>query len=237
MLEMISAFRHPPQKSALLPMQIPKGILWRKEPAVTGYRRLTYKNHKLGRTIDVPVSATPAVLKEIGVVVASDDGFVRLFGPWLEKIYWERRLPASIYASLVVDHDRSRIIVAATSGDIAAFDLRGTTAWTQNLGRPVFATPALNAVNDTLVIAAFGHKAIGLSLEDGSLKNERDLPAPWHAERGGKAAHRNPYASPAVTVQGHSILCAGQSVVCLDATGQTLWQTDLPAEPPSSRPT
>lgn len=226
----ISAFRHAPLKSVLSATDQSDGIRWHKEPAVTGYRRLTYYNQKMDREIAVPVSASPAAIKNIGVVVAADDGYVRMFGVGLEKVFWERRVPASVYASLVVDPVNERVIVAATSGDIVAFDLRGSTAWACRLERPVFATPALHPDRGLLAISAFGHKAVGLNIDDGSLCFDCDLPQPWHASVGGKAAFRNPYASPAFLVGGNSIHCSAQSVVCLCSNGAVLWRTDLPAE-------
>jgi len=230
MSDVISAFRHMPQKSALAPQKVPAAIRWRKEPAVTGYRQLTYHNRTLDRAIPVPISASPAVIRDIGVVVASDDGHVRLFGTGLDKFYWERRMPASIYASLVVDPASERVIVAATSGDVAAFDLRGRLVWSRALGTPVFATPALHSGLRRVVIATFEHKAFGLDLDDGELTFARDLPQPWHTSRGGKAAYRNPYASPAFTGRGTSLVCSADSVLCLDPSGRTLWQTELSAE-------
>ena len=226
----VSAFRHMPQKSALPPLRVSDGISWRKEPAVTGHRRLTYRNRTLDRDVPVPVSASPAVIRDIGAVVASDDGYVRLFGAGLDKAYWERRMSASVYASLVVDPVAERIVVAATSGDVVSLDLRGTVVWTRRLGAAVFATPAIHAERRQLLISAFGHKAVGMSLDDGGLCFERDLPKPWHASPGGKAAHRNPFASPAFTAHGECVLCSAQSTLCLDPSGRELWRTDLPAE-------
>lgn len=226
----IASFRHAPLKSVLRATAQGDGIRWDNEPAVTGYRRLTYHNQRLNRELSVPVSASPAVIKDVGVVVAADDGYVRMFGVGLEKVFWERRVPASVYASLVVDPVNERVIVATTSGDIAAFDLRGNAAWICRLERPVFATPALHPERGLLAVSAFGHKAVGVNISDGSLCFVCDLPQPWHAAVGGKAAFRNPYASPAFLGDGNSIHCSAQSVVCLSPNGVELWRTDLPAE-------
>lgn len=221
----VAWFRHDPTKSVL--GKSSGSFFWHIEPAVCGHRRLTYYNSTLDRTIDVPVSATPAVVNGIGVIVASDDGFVRFFDPTLTQIYWERRLKSSVYASLLVDHERSRVLVAATNGHIFSFDLRGNVAWATKTGVQVCATPTKLLDSEVVVVAAFGSRILGLDLRDGSIVFDRPVPAPWHAEYGGQAAHRDPYASPAATSEGTVIVGCAEFALCFSADGTELWRHEI----------
>jgi outer membrane protein assembly factor BamB len=237
-----AAFRHDPVGRVLPAGRAASGpVAWSSEPAVCGYQRLTYHNDTLGRTIPVPVSASPAVITGVGVLVGSDDGHVRLYDRTLSRIYWQRRLDSAIYASLVVDPARRRVVVAATSGLVTCFDLRGTLSWSARMDTPVFATPLVLPQHDLLVVAAFGGHCSGLALDSGRLVFDRRLPAPWHAAHGGSAAFRDPYASPVATAAGSVIVCAGEHVLCLDPDGSERWRHDtgqaIKASPVSLRAT
>jgi outer membrane protein assembly factor BamB len=220
------AFRHDPTKSTLL-VRSDLAVDWRAEPAVCGYRKLTAVSPRTGTEIPVPVSATPAPVSGVGVVVASDDGYVRMLDRQLQKVYWQRRLDRSIYASLVVDRDRRTVIVATTSGLVTCLTLRGELVWSQALPHPVFATPAVSVERSLLHVATFGSRCYGLALEDGAVAFEAAVPEPWHAAHGGLAAHRDVYASPVVTAASTVVLCAGEHVVCLACDGATVWSRDL----------
>lgn len=218
----VARFRHDPAKSVL--GMSDDSFLWHMDPAVCGYRHLTYYNVTLDRTIDVPVSATPAVVNGVGVIVASDDGFVRFFNPTLTKVYWERRLKSSVYASLVVDRKRNRVIVAATNGHIFSFDLRGDVAWATRTGVQVCATPTTLLDSDVMVVAAFGSRVLGLDLKDGSIAFDQPVPPPWDVVHGGWAAHRDPYASPVATSEGTVIVGCAEFALCFSAEGEELWR-------------
>lgn len=212
---------------SVLPRETGRAIGWTREPAVCDYRRLSYENAALARTVAVPVSATPAVVTGAGVIAATDDGYVRLFDRTLQKVYWERRLDSSVYASLVFDAQRRRVIVAATSGLVACFDLRGTLVWSAKTGFPIYATPTLLPASDLLVIAAFHSRCIGLVLASGEIAFERRVPEPWAAAYGGCAAYRDPYASPATTAQNSAILCCAEHVLCIAPDGSELWRREI----------
>lgn len=233
-MDSVSTFRHEPMKSLIGRKAINQSYLWRSEPAVTRLRRFRYDNKKLGRQIDVPISASPAVIEDVGVVVASDDGFVRFLSCDLSRIFWERRLSASIYASLVVDAVTGRVIVCDTSGLVCAFDLHGKLVWSQNLHHPIFATPAVNLAYDNLTIAAFGNMVFGLSLCAGEIKYQVGLPPPWYLEIGSSAASRNPYASPAATPTGETVCCSGSNVLMFSPSGREVWRASLDADIKSS---
>lgn len=219
----IAAFRHDPVKSVLWAGE-PGRFHWDREPAVCGYRMLTYQSASVGRAVPVPVSATPAVITGVGVCVASDDGYVRLHNTGLTKVYWERRMNSGVYASLVVDAGRGRVIAAATSGLVACFDVRGALVWSADVGAPVFATPTVLSGGDVLVIATFHSNCVGVDLESGALVFQRKLPEPWHAACNGSASYRDPYASPAATDAGTAIICCAEHVLCLAPDGTELWR-------------
>jgi outer membrane protein assembly factor BamB len=233
-MDTVSTFRHEPMKSLIGKTAVNQPFLWRSEPVVTRLRRFHYDNKKLGRQIDVPISASPAVIEDVGVVVASDDGFVRFLSSDLSKVFWERRLSASIYASLVVDAVDGRVIVCDTSGLVCALDLSGKLVWSQNLRHPIFATPAVNLAFDTLTIAAFGNMAFGLSLCAGEIRYQVSLPPPWYIKVDSAIAHRNPYASPAATPTGETVYCSGSNVLMFSSSGQEVWRASLDTDIKSS---
>jgi outer membrane protein assembly factor BamB len=220
------AFRHDPVKSVLLGRPAAP-VHWDREPAVCGHRRYRHHNSVLQRTVPVPFSASPAVVEGVGVVFAGDDGRVRLYDTTLAKIFWERRVDSSVYASLVVDARRRHIVVAATSGLIVCFDLRGALLWSVKLPVPVYATPTTLPEADRLVVAAFHSRCFGIDLSDGTLAFDRGLPQPWSAGHGGTAVHRDPYASPAVTQEGTVVMCCAELALCVDADGSELWRHEL----------
>jgi outer membrane protein assembly factor BamB len=230
---MVSTFRHDPVKSLLGICDDKRRFSWRTEPAVTRLKKFRFENMKLGKLIDVPISATPAVVEGVGVIVASDDGFVRFLKHDLSKAFWQRRLSASIYASLVFDPLAKRIIACDTSGLVCAIDLRGNLCWSQNLRHPLFATPAINTACDSLTIAAFGNLAFSLSLYSGEIQYQADLPSPWYANVDSPVAHRNPYASPAATPSG-AVFCSGSEVIMFSANGSKIWHATFDADIKSS---
>lgn len=221
------AFRHDPVK-AVLDLKPGTGApQWEREPAVCGYRRLYHDSSSAGRAIPVPVSASPAVVTGVGAVAASFDGWVRLFDRDLTTVYWERRLDSPVYSSLVVDQERRTVLVAATSGRVACFDLRGQTVWHTDTGVQLYATPTVLPESGVLVLAGFGSRCLGLELATGRQLFDRELPRPWHAAIGGSAAHRDPYASPVATAEGNVVLGCAEHVLCLAADGSQLWRREL----------
>jgi outer membrane protein assembly factor BamB len=222
------AFRHDPVKSSLRAGQ-PGQVHWGREPIVCGHRMLTFDHPHGGPPLQVPVSATPAVIGGVGVVVAADDGSVRLFSRGLAKVYWQRKLDSPVYASLVVDTTREHIVVAGTNGRVTCLDLRGALVWTVDAGAPVFATPTVVPDADLLVVATFHGRCVGLDLGTGARRFTVSLPEPWHAAHGGSASHRDPYASPAVTAAGDIIVCCAEHVLCLAPDGTTVWRREIGA--------
>lgn len=220
------AFRHDPAR-ATVSVRPGDEVDWAVEPAVVGHRRLTAANRRDGGEVAVPVSATPAVVGGVGAVVASDDGRVRLLDQSLTRVYWERRLDHGVYASLVVDRARRRVVVASTAGLVVCLSLRGELVWSRVLGRPVFATPAPCERRDLLVVATFDSHCHGLRLSDGEPVFDVEVPRPWSAAHAGVAAGRDVYASPVVTGRDTVVVCAGEHVLALDADGRERWRRDL----------
>lgn len=224
------AFRHQPTKSVLEAQEnTSRDCDWRFEPALSSHKAFTYYNRTKENEIAVPLSATPAIIEGVGVIVASDDGYVRLLDETLRKVYWERRLNSSIYASLVVDHDRRTVVVCSTTGLVCCLNLKGRLIWSREVGHPIFATPAPHGPTDSLVIAAFNQKCICLALSDGAERYQADLPPPWYVNAG-LVGHRNPYASPVVDGSGRAFLCSGEIVTSLDAEGALRWQSNVGGE-------
>lgn len=222
------AFRHDPKKAVLvIKGKVDHSVEWLKEPAVCGYRRLTHRSKSLDQEIPVPVCATPAVVSGAGVLIASYDGRVRFYSRNLDKVFWERRLDSSIYASLIVDPRRRTVVVAATSGLVSCLDLRGNLVWSATAQVPIYATPTVLPTSDILVIAAFHSRCIGLELGTGKKIFDQSLPEPWYSLYGGSAAHRDPYASPAATVSGDAIVCCAEDVLCFAPDGTVRWRQGI----------
>ncbi|MDX2757249.1 PQQ-binding-like beta-propeller repeat protein [Streptomyces europaeiscabiei] len=223
-----AAFRHDPVKN-VLPAAAATARRWDYEPVVADYRMLTYHNRTLDRTVPVSVSATPVLIAGVGPVVASDDGHVRLYSRDLSKVYWERRMDSSVYASPVLAPADRHVVVAATSGLIACFDLRGGLVWSVKLGTPVFATPTLLPGSGVLVVSAFHSRCTGLDIRTGAVVFEQALPEPWHAAHGGSASYRDPYAGPVGTAEGTAVVACAEHVLCLAPDGTELWRTEASA--------
>ncbi|MFI6080788.1 PQQ-binding-like beta-propeller repeat protein [Streptomyces sp. NPDC051217] len=226
--QQLPRFRHDPRRS-LLPLSenSAQPARWEVEPQVCGYRKLVHHRERQEVTIPVPVCASPVLVPGVGAVVAGYDGYIRFFNRSLSKVYWKQRLAGPIYASLVVDRSRRRIIAATTGGQVACLDLRGRPVWSMETGLPLYATPLVLPGADLLVLAAFGSRCLGLDLATGDLRFTHELPRPWQAAHGGSAAHRDPYASPVATADGEAVVACAEYVVCLAPDGTERWRRDV----------
>jgi outer membrane protein assembly factor BamB len=200
---------------------------WKTEPVVSSYVRLLYKHPRSGADIPVPVCSTPAIITNVGVVVAGYDGGVRLFSPDLQKLYWQLKLRQPVYASVVFDSERHRIIVSDTSGMVVSLNLSGEVIWTASLGSAIYATPAVLPGPDILAVACFEGRCAGVNLASGQIVFEAVLPKPWFAKVAPVVARRDPYASPVASPTGHILICAADTVSNLDPTGQVSWRRVL----------
>jgi outer membrane protein assembly factor BamB len=222
------AFRHDPAKLVLGTGAIAR-VRWDKEPAVCGYAKLTHLNERLKREIAVPVCASAIIAPGAGVIVSSYDGRVRLFGPDLSEVFWERRLGGPIYSTPLIAGRQGAVVVASTQGEVAALGWDGAWLWRTNVGSPIYATPTVLPEAGLLVIATFGGRCFGIEVGDGSVRFALDLPRPWAQALGGKSTHRDPYASPVATSEGNVIICCAESVLSVAPDGALLWRRDLDA--------
>jgi outer membrane protein assembly factor BamB len=216
-------FKGAPWRSVLTKLPSAQ-VFWDVEPVVCGLRKLTAVNLQTGEPIAVPISATPAIVSGVGVVVASDDGYIRMCSQKLDQVFWERRLNSSIYASLLIDDKHQRVVVASTLGLVVALDLRGNLAWSADLGAPVFATPTLLQGDNLLIVSTFDSCCFGLRLSSGEIAFKLKLPRPWHAKTESLSAFRDPYASPVATLDGRVIIGCAEHLLCIDASGTEVWR-------------
>jgi outer membrane protein assembly factor BamB len=99
--------------------------------------------------------------------------------------------------------------------------------WSARTDLPIYATPTVLPAADALFVAGFGSRYAALDLATGKQILGGDLPEPWHARHSGSAAHRDPYASPAVTADGDVVIGCAEHVVCLRPDGTERWRTYL----------
>lgn len=220
-------FRHHPALR-VRPTMRPRGRFdWRREPAITAYRHHTFFNRSLDRTFDVVLSGTPVILERVGVAVGSDDGFIRLYDLELKKAFWERRLPAPLYASPVFLPERQALLFGSTGGHVLVLALDSAVLWSANLEAPIYGSPA--PAGDRVYINTFHQRLFCLDAGSGAELWRRDLPKPWSAALGGAASFRDPYASPAVTADGGVITANADHLTCHAPDGTLLWQVDVGA--------
>ena len=221
---MTAGFRHHP---ALRTARVAAAdVCWRREPAITAFRRFQFTVEEDGRVVDVPVSATPVVVDGVGILVVSDDGYVRFFKDDLSKVFWERRVPQTLYASPVFVEDEQLLVVASQGGHVVAFDLLGTVRWRADVGHPVYGSPGLDLARGAIYLSTFRHRLHGLDVRTGALRWTAELPAPWSAGFGSPQAPRDPYASPVVDGDGRIYLTSAEHLHCFGPDGRLRWRLD-----------
>ncbi|MCX6406143.1 MAG: PQQ-binding-like beta-propeller repeat protein [Propionibacteriales bacterium] len=177
-----------------------------------------------GSSVPVAVSATPGVVDGVGVVVASDDGWLRFLDRSLTRTYWERRLNRGFYAPLSFLQDAEAVLVVTTAGLVGCFGVRGELRWARALDHGVLAP--VTTIGTSLLVATFDHRCVLLDPESGDVRAEVDLPAPWARQVGGLAGRRDVYAAPVTTPAG-AVVCCGEHVVGLADDGAAAWTVDL----------
>lgn len=223
-------FRHHPGRYALTARGSQfTDIDWRAEPAVIGHRQLIHCKAS-GEEIPVPVCSTPVVIGSAGIIVAGYDGVVRFLSSTLTKEYWNVRMRASVYAPMVVDPVGPAVILGCTDGCIARLSLKGVLEWSVPLGElPIYAAPLILAQARLLVVSTFHGRCFGLDLDNGTVRFQLALPRPWHTSKGGLAAWRDPYASPAATAKDMFVQCCAESALLIDAQGIVHWERGMGA--------
>lgn len=230
-----NAFRHHPNKTRIRinEKNVNRVIDWSIEPVVSGLVRQKYYNNKEKRSFDVPVSATPAVVEGVGVIVASDDGYIRFYSMGFKKIYWERRINSSFYASPVFSSKRKYIYICSTNGDVLAISLSGVVKWHTKLEHGIYSTPAINIQDDIFIVATFDSLLFYLNLNDGKVINKIELDKPWHYGFS-LNAQRYVYASVAMTRGNLTIICNSTTIYEFDEFGKIVWKKNLKDEVKSS---
>ncbi|MFE0421344.1 PQQ-binding-like beta-propeller repeat protein [Streptomyces sp. NPDC058953] len=188
-----------------------------------GHIGLAHHSDRLDASIPVPVCASPVAVPGVGALFGSYDGYVRFYDRTLTRMFWQTRLSGPIYASLVADRPRRRVVAATTGGDVVCLDLRGTVVWRARTEAGIHATPTVLPGADLLVFTAFDSRCLGIDLATGEVRFARDLPRPWHAGMG-SAAHRDAYASPVTTPDGNVVVACAEHVLCLRPDGGEVWR-------------
>ena len=223
-------FRHHPGRSTLKRNgDRDASVNWRAEPAVVGHRRLVHRRAG-GDEIPIPVCATPVIIGTAGIVLAGYDGVVRFLDPTLTKEYWTTRLRAGVYAPIVVDPRGPGVLIGCIDGTVARLGLKGTLEWSVRLGElPIYPAPLVLVAARLLVVSTYHGRCFGLDLDDGSVRFELELPRPWHHAKGGLAAWRDPYASPAAITDETFVQCCAESALLIEARGRVLWECAISA--------
>lgn len=221
---MSQAFRHLP--GLRTSRGEPTDVCWRREPAITAFRRIQFTVPDTGQVIDVPISATPVVVDGVGVLVVSDDGFARFFKEDLSRPFWERQLPATLYASPVYVEDEQLLVVASQGGHVVAFELLGKVRWHATVDHPVYGSPGLDLARGALYVSTFRHELHAYDFRTGQRRWTAELPRPWAADLGAPQAMRDPYASPVVGDDGAVYLTSAEYLHCFEPNGRLRWRLD-----------
>lgn len=200
---------------------------WRTEPVITAFRHMTFENKKQQRMIDVPVAATPVLLRDESIVVASEDGYLRRFDSMLGETLWSIRINARLYASPTYCASRGMLIAVSTKGHILAVEENGKLLWTTEVGNCIYNSAALCTHSGLVFISTFEHNLFALDLETGALRWTAKLPLPWGVAFGAPAGFRDPYAAPALDFQGGCVQGSAEHLSRFDSNGRLVWTLDL----------
>jgi len=224
----MNKFRHDP--SARIRLGVEANLQqfdWLTEPVMTAHRQFTYKNKTEGKEFAVPISATPVVIEGVGLLVVSDDGYIRFMDFKFAKVFWEHRLSASIYSSPVFAPEIDAVIVASTNGKIVALSLNGTLKWQINTEDPIYASVVIS--QHRLFVACFNRAFHAFDVHTGKVCFSLKLNPSWSVAAGGIASFRDPYATPCVQRDGSVVVACGESLTCYSPDGEPNWQTYMQA--------
>lgn len=224
----MNKFRHDP--SARIRRSVEANLRqfdWSTEPVATAHRQFTYQNKIKDKEFAVPLSATPVVIEGVGIIVVSDDGFIRFMNFKLDKIFWERRLSASIYSSPIFAPEIDAVIVASMNGKIVAWSLSGTPKWQVKIEDPIYASLVIS--QRRLFVACFNRAFHAFDLHTGKGCFSLKLNPSWGVAAGGIASFRDPYATPCVQRDGSIVVACGESLACYSPNGESNWHAYLHA--------
>jgi outer membrane protein assembly factor BamB len=151
----------------------------------------------------------------------------------LPRIAWRVPTGRAVYSSPAID-GLGRIFVGSLDGDLVSVSPDGGVHLRRRLGAPVFASPALLASGDGVVVGADDDRVRLLDTETG-----RELwsfalgPCPKERGLGADTVRCNADASPLVGADG-TIFVAADALYALRPDGHLAWRSELPAHASSS---
>lgn len=226
----MAAFRHDPS-IRVCRSNVINDVDWSVEPVITAYREFSYNNKRLGQVIRVALNSTPVLIEGVGLIVCSDDGFIRFIKLALDGVFWELRVAASIYSSPIYLSDKKAILVCTTGGSVLFISLAGKLLWKATLEFPIYAGAI--RLGGSIFVGVFNYNLCCLDIDTGSIRFQYRLPAPRGQHVGGIAAFRDPYATPCVANNLVVAVC-GETVVCVSPEGSLVWSVRLQASIRSS---
>ncbi|WP_148193920.1 PQQ-binding-like beta-propeller repeat protein [Pseudomonas syringae] len=221
----MGAFRHDPSIRLCTSGQHDR-VDWDVEPVITALREFVYYNKTLDSTVRVSLSATQIIIEGVGLIVCSDDGYVRLLKLDLGAQFWELRLAAPIYSSPIYLRDKKTVVVCSTGGTVCAISLTGKALWRASLPCPVYAGSVY--CEGIIFVATFNYNLYLLNADTGAIIRHCHLPPPRGAKINGLAAFRDPYGSPCI-VDNNVVVVCGEHILCFSGAGDVIWSTALSA--------
>lgn len=221
----MGAFRHDPSLR-LCTSGKQEQVEWGVEPVITAFREFVYYNKTLDSTIRVSLSATPIIVEGVGVIVCTDDGYVRLLKLDLSSQFWELRLAAPIYSSPIYLRGKKSVVVSTVGGTVCAVSLTGRVLWRASLECQVYA--GVVCCESTLFVATFNYNLYLLEADTGTIVRHCLLPPPRGAKANGLSAFRDPYASPCI-VDSDVVVACGEHISRFSSAGDVVWSVGLSA--------
>jgi len=200
---------------------------WDFEPIVSNYKKITYQNQTMNKEFNVPISATPIIVPGHGVIVCSDEGYIRFFKEDFSEIFWELRAKEDIYSTPIFDSPGFAFIVSTSKGNIFKIDLNGNILWHTNLKNPIYGVGKICYRTNNIYLSGFNQKGHILNNKTGKEKKRIDLPSPWYNNFPTVAGHRDPYAGPALTKEGNVLFTNGEFLTCVSSEGEILWKNNI----------
>ena len=217
-----ASFKAWPNRSAIGPLKKIESTL---EPQIIKTRKLSYFNKAKQQQIDTPISSCPVFIGN-KLIVASDDGFIRLFDENLDSILWEKRVLGSPYAPLIIHGNYSQVLVTTTNGICASFSLKGELIWEVKLESGILGTP-LEIANNVIAVTQHNGYLFFLDGKIGTIISSVHLPCSAKWAEGSISLVRDPYSSPIFGAQ-NLIIARGSDVFSINPNNfHVVWKAGL----------